>query len=134
MFIVRFVVFFCLMIRRPPRSTRTDTLFPYTTLFRSPGAQGAPRRSPAVAQHLYPDARRRPTRSRGGAGAAAREGGHGRAHGGVAARRPRRQGRPVPGGTGAARGDAGPRPVALRYSVVTLRAPFCRRGPTTPPE
>src|SRR3712207_8711733 len=29
------VVFFCLMIRRPPRST----LFPYTTLFRSPAAQ-----------------------------------------------------------------------------------------------
>src|SRR3546814_15724950 len=27
--------FFCLRIRRPPRSTRTDTLFPYTTLFRS---------------------------------------------------------------------------------------------------
>src|SRR3546814_13386131 len=27
--------FFVLMIRRPPRSTRTDTLFPYTTLFRS---------------------------------------------------------------------------------------------------
>src|SRR3546814_2314256 len=26
---------FCLMIRRPPRSTRTYTLFPYTTLFRS---------------------------------------------------------------------------------------------------
>src|SRR3546814_1466941 len=25
------------MMRRPPRSTRTDTLFPYTTLFRSPG-------------------------------------------------------------------------------------------------
>src|SRR3546814_7107992 len=31
---VVFCVFF-LMIRRPPRSTRTDTLFPYTTLFRS---------------------------------------------------------------------------------------------------
>src|SRR3546814_5584181 len=30
------LVFF-LMIRRPPRSTRTDTLFPYTTLFRSAG-------------------------------------------------------------------------------------------------
>src|SRR3546814_15528066 len=34
---------FFLMIRRPPRSTRTDTLFPYTTLFRSqrhrPGAK-----------------------------------------------------------------------------------------------
>src|SRR3546814_19616431 len=28
-------LFFFLMIRRPPRSTRTDTLFPYTTLFRS---------------------------------------------------------------------------------------------------
>src|SRR3546814_4861277 len=28
------------MIRRPPRSTRTDTLFPYTTLFRSDGAVG----------------------------------------------------------------------------------------------
>src|SRR3546814_7926534 len=27
------------MIRRPPRSTRTDTLFPYTTLFRSPWHQ-----------------------------------------------------------------------------------------------
>src|SRR3546814_13721536 len=29
------------MIRRPPRSTRTDTLFPYTTLFRSPYVQPA---------------------------------------------------------------------------------------------
>src|SRR3546814_18975359 len=29
------------MIRRPPRSTRTDTLFPYTTLFRSPRARRA---------------------------------------------------------------------------------------------
>src|SRR3546814_8843208 len=33
--VLSFFVF--LMIRRPPRSTRTDTLFPYTTLFRSPG-------------------------------------------------------------------------------------------------
>src|SRR3546814_15893975 len=31
------IILFFLMIRRPPRSTRTDTLFPYTTLFRSPG-------------------------------------------------------------------------------------------------
>src|SRR3546814_1134669 len=30
------MLLFFLMIRRPPRSTRTDTLFPYTTLFRSP--------------------------------------------------------------------------------------------------
>src|SRR3546814_15108892 len=33
------------MIRRPPRSTRTDTLFPYTTLFRSPRFHRAGRRS-----------------------------------------------------------------------------------------
>src|SRR3546814_8487955 len=32
---IRYIHFFFLMIRRPPRSTRTDTLFPYTTLFRS---------------------------------------------------------------------------------------------------
>src|SRR3546814_19872197 len=32
---ILFFLFFVLMIRRPPRSTRTDTLFPYTTLFRS---------------------------------------------------------------------------------------------------
>src|SRR3546814_1300775 len=30
------------MIRRPPRSTRTDTLFPYTTLFRSDGSHQFP--------------------------------------------------------------------------------------------
>src|SRR3546814_18248011 len=40
------------MIRRPPRSTRTDTLFPYTTLFRS---QLSPR--PAVNKKLTPIAR-----------------------------------------------------------------------------
>src|SRR3546814_1385191 len=34
------------MIRRPPRSTRTDTLFPYTTLFRSHGEQ-------AFGNHAY---------------------------------------------------------------------------------
>src|SRR3546814_18907312 len=33
-----YLFFFFLMIRPPPRSTRTDTLFPYTTLFRSHGA------------------------------------------------------------------------------------------------
>src|SRR3546814_12792702 len=37
--------FFFLMIRRPPISTRTDTLFPYTTLFRSSGLPGP---TPAV--------------------------------------------------------------------------------------
>src|SRR3546814_17366732 len=34
-FIMLLCLMFFLMIRRPPRSTRTDTLFPYTTLFRS---------------------------------------------------------------------------------------------------
>src|SRR3546814_11263249 len=51
---IQSVVFFCclhlfcflffLMIRRPPRSTRTDTLFPYTTLFRSIGFREDPGR------------------------------------------------------------------------------------------
>src|SRR3546814_17215642 len=36
------VLVFFLMIRRPPRSTRTDTLFPYTTLFRSHGRRLSP--------------------------------------------------------------------------------------------
>src|SRR3546814_13679181 len=31
-----YIYFFLLLLRRPPRSTLTDTLFPYTTLFRSP--------------------------------------------------------------------------------------------------
>src|SRR3546814_9836725 len=38
------IAFFFLMIRRPPRSTRTDTLFPYTTLFRSCASRPAKRR------------------------------------------------------------------------------------------
>src|SRR3546814_2591649 len=44
----RVCVFF-LMIRRPPRSTRTDTLLPYTTLFRSETAEAAPQRRAAAA-------------------------------------------------------------------------------------
>src|SRR3546814_13473307 len=46
--------FFFLMIRRPPRSTRTDTLFPYTTLFRSDrreGRRAAGGRGPVGAHH-----------------------------------------------------------------------------------
>src|SRR3546814_9849867 len=42
------------MIRRPPSSTRTDTLFPYTTLFRS---QGPERPTPAPATPPRPNAR-----------------------------------------------------------------------------
>src|SRR3546814_15228666 len=40
------------MIRRPPRSTRTDTLFPYTTLFRSPQALDPGLLAGIVAGHL----------------------------------------------------------------------------------
>src|SRR3546814_13608701 len=54
MYELLFVIFF-LMIRRPPRSTRTDTLFPYTTLFRS-------RHGPEPAAVRVPEPRR------GGAG------------------------------------------------------------------
>src|SRR3546814_20944515 len=40
------------MVRRPPRSTRTDTLFPYTTLFRSPELMIARRQAASLNQHL----------------------------------------------------------------------------------
>src|SRR3546814_4402689 len=45
---------FFLMIRRPPRSTRTDTLFPYTTLFRS--AAAVRKRTMAQSPHTHPQA------------------------------------------------------------------------------
>src|SRR3546814_3908627 len=77
------------MIRRPPRSTRTDTLLPYTTLFRSregrhgsqrtprPGPQGdrsgIPDRTRAIDRRARADdARRRPGRGAGAGGAADR--------------------------------------------------------------
>src|SRR3546814_17724600 len=47
------------MIRRPPRSTRTDTLFPYTTLFRSRGNDVA-RRDIGIGQPLDLGSLRRP--------------------------------------------------------------------------
>src|SRR3546814_11160412 len=40
------------MIRRPPRSTRTDTLLPYTTLFRSRHLRADPARRPVIVGHL----------------------------------------------------------------------------------
>src|SRR3546814_9785764 len=43
------------MIRRPPRSTRTDTLFPYTTLFRSSQVQRWPIRNSPLGALLDPD-------------------------------------------------------------------------------
>src|SRR3546814_3603833 len=46
---------FFLMIRRPPRSTRTDTLFPYTTLFRSVVYVEFPDDFSEVRWHVYVD-------------------------------------------------------------------------------
>src|SRR3546814_17972824 len=46
-------VFFFLRIRRPPRSTRTDTLFPYTTLFRSTNHVVDFQRRQVLAKLLY---------------------------------------------------------------------------------
>src|SRR3546814_3557375 len=68
-------IFFFLMIRRPPRSTRTDTLFPYTTLFRSDwdyadGPNRTPRAVRATARerlHSGGRARHRGRRRRGDA-------------------------------------------------------------------
>src|SRR3546814_7134580 len=53
------------MIRRPPRSTRTDTLFPYTTLFRSPPRR--PSEPPAAARRRRPCTVQRQQRGRGSA-------------------------------------------------------------------
>src|SRR3546814_9234026 len=49
------------MIRRPPRSTRTDTLFPYTTLFRSyPGQNDAKRHDPSKNRPVDEETRSHP--------------------------------------------------------------------------
>src|SRR3546814_3352944 len=71
-------MFFFLRIRRPPRSTRTDTLFPYTTLFRSKSAgfrgrrYGVRRAEPEPEDQrragLAPGAALRPGDGRSGAG------------------------------------------------------------------
>src|SRR3546814_846132 len=84
--IIGTALFFLLMIRRPPRSTRTDPLVPYTTLFRSPqrswsrsftfGRGGAPTRRISINWRRENDARtstdfrhvsRRPVRHHAGA-------------------------------------------------------------------
>src|SRR3546814_3172284 len=55
------------MIRRPPRSTRTDTLFPYTTLFRSVSGSSRARRTssrPSLPPALMAGKRQRPSGER----------------------------------------------------------------------
>src|SRR3546814_4002108 len=53
--VISLYLFFFLMIRRPPRSTRTDTLFPYTTLFRScaPSMKRCSRSCSVTSKPLY---------------------------------------------------------------------------------
>src|SRR3546814_17090841 len=87
---------FFLMIRRPPRSTRTDTLFPYTTLFRSEGISGGHRGRDAADRQFRVDARTADLDcghlggySRPHAGTLRREGGDSGLH------HPRMEGRPV---------------------------------------
>src|SRR3546814_9957383 len=65
-----YLYFFFLMIRRPPTSTRTDTLFPYTTLFRSVRPDKAliallrlNSNLPHITPFMSSDRRRRPARS-----------------------------------------------------------------------
>src|SRR3546814_948444 len=53
-------MFFFLMIRRPPRSTRTDTLFPYTTLFRSVPSTRKISSSGGISEVTTRHSRRRP--------------------------------------------------------------------------
>src|SRR3546814_10923272 len=67
---------FFLMIRRPPRSTRTDTLFPYTTLFRSTnGPACSARPAPRAAGSRYGD-RTEPTNRPAAPGARRRSADH----------------------------------------------------------
>src|SRR3546814_14643901 len=70
------------MIRRPPRSTRTDTLFPYTTLFRSSSFGDSAKSVPAMLVSILifmgraplPERRRAPLSQRAGSPQAARLG------------------------------------------------------------
>src|SRR3546814_11714292 len=80
------VLFLFLMIRRPPRSNRTDTLFPYTTLFRSWPFKDGQRNGGAdqEAVELGPDSRRKRRHGRRCQGADRRGGG--RSEGGHRAR------------------------------------------------
>src|SRR3546814_2280440 len=91
-------VIFFLMIRRPPRSTRTDTLFPYTTLFRSMSMEGLygpallqslDEQHPALSQH--PSCARRARLHRFGRQRARRRGAGRRRVGVAADREPRRR-------------------------------------------
>src|SRR3546814_5015525 len=97
------------MIRGPPRSTRTDTLFPYTTLFRSPGGREARDRHRANRQRPPEGWNRLSTRDLGRGGPGRWEmslhGIHSRPHGEAASR----------GGASTSPEDGGGRPAHGRH-------------------
>src|SRR3546814_7621440 len=90
------------MIRRPPRSTRTDTLFPYTTLFRSTGPRALPadRDQPA---HLHGRVAHRAAPGAEGAGTGHARRGHRARH---PRPRPAERQAPVSGGLSDGVGEA----------------------------
>src|SRR3546814_11410783 len=109
-----------LMIRRPPRSTRTDTLFPYTTLFRSPDLQAVPREygarrdQPEPALHA---ATRGVAHNKGGTGPLPLPASHrllssGRPGGGAGRCRFRRQSEKTP--------QSGEGPFAVRWATLSM--------------
>src|SRR3546814_14347709 len=115
------------MIRRPPRSTRTDTLVPYTTLFRStkPAASGSRHRDLDGSQSL--DRVDRAVARLGEAGAQRRAGHHPHAR----LQRPplpaQHVGPPSQGGPRVAESDAGARSVGVNLAVARARPPHRQR-------
>src|SRR3546814_20358679 len=108
------------MIRRPPRSTRTDTLFPYTTLFRSRAVErdgdlhGGPHGRPAVAAAIAaPVLARKPE--------------------GAAGRRPDARPVPAPGARAGGSGDIGGHDEFGRGLRAALRRSFSMPAPCESP-
>src|SRR3546814_2765718 len=100
---------FFLLIRRPPRSTRTDTLFPYTTLCRS---RDSDRRPQDHGRHRVPRRGRR-------------EGGLGGGHLGERRRRARRRARNPGRGLRRERTEIGRAPSELQSLMRISYAVFC---------
>src|SRR5213079_2201103 len=125
------MIFFFLMIRRPPRSTQQPTLFPYTTLFRSGRRAAAHRTDGAVGDRQGPDGPTATAATAAGVRAPPRRG-RGPEGAGQGA------GRPVPdrggvrrgaGATGVDARDAGPNRSARRAGCRALGGRRARDRP-----
>src|SRR3546814_7863868 len=114
------------MIRRPPRATRTDTLFPYATLFRSDRRQGGAAREIRKAGGRAADRGDSRTRGRGD-GRARRPGRRAAPRSGAAAAKEDRRDRAADGQAGGRR-DADAR-IDDRFAVADARrSQRCRHG------